>query len=164
MVAAYVYRDEFVTLHRLLKFSGQESLFAPLGDRMSRALLAREIPPPELVVALPPDPLRWGPRRRVSRRLARMVSRSLGLPSRPRALRKRRSTRSQTRRTREERSLALQGVFTADAQALHGRRVLLVDDVATTLATLSDASRALREAGAREIIALVLARTPRALS
>jgi predicted amidophosphoribosyltransferase len=39
-------------------------------------------------------------------------------------------------------------------------RVLLVDDVATTGATLSAAARVLRDAGAREVVALTAARTP----
>jgi len=48
----------------------------------------------------------------------------------------------------------------ARAQHLAGRRVLLIDDVSTTGATLQAAGRALRQAGAREVSALVLARTP----
>ncbi|MFI5053246.1 MAG: ComF family protein, partial [Acidimicrobiia bacterium] len=39
-------------------------------------------------------------------------------------------------------------------------RVLLVDDVATTGATLAAAAITLRDAGAREIVALTAARTP----
>ncbi|HEX9506178.1 MAG TPA: ComF family protein, partial [Acidimicrobiia bacterium] len=39
-------------------------------------------------------------------------------------------------------------------------RILLVDDVATTGATLSAAAWVLRDAGAREVVALTAARTP----
>ena len=41
-----------------------------------------------------------------------------------------------------------------------GREVLLVDDVMTTGASLAAAAQVLREAGARYVDALVLARTP----
>jgi len=47
-----------------------------------------------------------------------------------------------------------------NARHLAGRRILLVDDVSTTGATLQACGRALLQAGAREVSALVLARTP----
>lgn len=51
------------------------------------------------------------------------------------------------------------GVAPRHSQALRGRRVLLVDDVMTSGASLHTAARALRDAGAAHITALVLART-----
>lgn len=64
---------------------------------------------------------------------------------------------------REQRLRNLQGVFAAHplhAPRLHGRHVLLVDDVTTTGATLQAAAQALRQAGAVRVSALVFARTP----
>lgn len=48
----------------------------------------------------------------------------------------------------------------ARAPLAAGRRVWLVDDVATTGATLAECARALREAGITQVSALVLARVP----
>jgi predicted amidophosphoribosyltransferase len=57
----------------------------------------------------------------------------------------------------------LRGAFAVHpdhAQALAGARVVLVDDVRTTGATLNSAAMALKQAGVADIGALVLARTP----
>ena len=81
----------------------------------------------------------------------------------PDALVRLRAAPSQHRLNRAQRLGNLDGVMVAHpsrAQHLAGRRVLLIDDVSTTGATLQAAGRALRQAGAREVSALVLARTP----
>lgn len=65
--------------------------------------------------------------------------------------------------TREQRLHNLQGAFVAHplhVERLAGARVLLVDDVTTTGATLHSAAQALVQAGAGQVNALVFARTP----
>ena len=74
-----------------------------------------------------------------------------------------RDAEAQSHLTRAERLRNLRGAFALDplqARQVAGRRVLLVDDVMTTGATLHAAAAPLREAGARHITAMVLARTP----
>jgi ComF family protein len=90
--------------------------------------------------------------------LARPVARLLGVRFAPRALARRAGAASQVGANRAGRARQLEGAFVARGVA--GRRVLVVDDVRTTGATLGEARRALLAAGAAQVIALALAQTP----
>ena len=54
---------------------------------------------------------------------------------------------------------AMREIYEAEEARCTGRRVLLVDDIVTTGATLEECARTLREAGAAEVLALTLGRT-----
>ncbi len=111
-------------------------------------------------------------RRRLLRRrynqaalLAARLARLGGKPHRPLVLQRRRATPSQGRLSRRRRRLNVAGAFAVPPAArpeLKGRRVLLVDDVLTTGATLSACARTLKRAGAASVDAVVLARVVRA--
>jgi len=61
--------------------------------------------------------------------------------------------------SRQERLENAKGVFEVlDPDAVRGRAVLLVDDVATTLATMGECARVLKDAGAKEVWGSVVAR------
>lgn len=112
-----------------------------------------------------PVPLHW--RRRVARgynqsdELARGLARRLGLARAP-VLRRVRPTELLAGLGRAERARQLRGAFGVvgrrRAAALKGRTVLLVDDILTTGATCGAAARALKQAGARRVVAVVVAR------
>ena len=73
-----------------------------------------------------------------------------------------RDTRPQSQLKREARLANVRGAFQLDplrVAALQGRRVLLVDDVMTSGASMFAAAQALRDGGAAQITAVVLART-----
>lgn len=73
------------------------------------------------------------------------------------ALTKVRDTASQTKaKNKEERTKNLKGCFEASDE-VKGRNIILIDDVATTGATLEEAKRTLRKAGARKVIAFTVA-------
>ncbi len=92
--------------------------------------------------------------------LARQLARHTGAPLVERALRRARPTPPQTGLSIAARRANVAGSFAADPSRLAGRRVLLLDDVATTGATLAEAARVLRRGGAKRITLAAVAGTP----
>ena len=90
--------------------------------------------------------------------LADETSRHLDTPHRA-LLSRTRDTPPQSSLPAPGRRANVEGAFAASPRA-RGRVLVLVDDVVTTGATLFAAADALRAAGAAEVRALVLARTP----
>lgn len=74
------------------------------------------------------------------------------------ALRRSRHTQSQVGLHGAERRKNVLGAFVAESQFVSGKTILLVDDIATTGATLSSASTSLMEAGAVKVYALTVAK------
>ena len=77
----------------------------------------------------------------------------------PRALVRTRATTPQQGLPKQVRLRNVDGSMTADASAVEGRVCIVLDDVTTTGATLAEAKRALRSAGARAVHLVALARS-----
>mgnify|MGYP000120140376 CR=1 FL=1 len=114
----------------------------------------------DAVVPVPLHPWRLFRRRyNQAALLARALGRSGGRPVLPDLLVRRRATPSQRGLTPAGRERNVRGAFAVRRPALaEGRRLLLVDDVMTTGATLSACARRLRQAGAGGVDVLTLAR------
>lgn len=113
---------------------------------------------PDVVVPMPLSARRLARRGfDQTRLLARPVARRLGLPLAGHLLRRTRDTAQQKGLQAAGRAANLAGAFRAADQTA-GRRILLVDDVMTTGATLHEAARTLKEAGAAAVVGLAVAR------
>src|SRR5204863_6890690 len=110
-----------------------------------------------------PVPLHW--RRRWARgynqaaAVGRELALGLGAKFAPELLRRVRHTPQQAQPSASARRENVRGAFRAASGArVAGRTVLLVDDVMTTGSTAGEAARTLREAGAKRVVAAILAR------
>ena len=145
----------------LLKYAGKRSLGHRLGelladvvsgdDRSARA---------DLIVPVPLHPSRLRERGyNQSALIARSMGRCMGTPVDERGLRRIRQTRTQTALTSEERRRNVAGAFEVRSPGrITGRRVLLVDDVLTTGATVDACAVALLDEGASEVFVAAVAR------
>ncbi|WP_369719836.1 MULTISPECIES: ComF family protein [unclassified Bradyrhizobium] len=159
--AAVRYDDVARTLVHALKYQDRTDLAPAMGRWMARA-------GGELLTGadmLVPVPLHW---RRAWRRrynqsgaLARVIERQSGVRVRGEVLRRVRATEQQIGLSRAQRATNVQGAFqvSADRQPeVQGRRIILIDDVLTSGATLDACARALLRAKAAQVDVLVFAR------
>jgi len=138
------------------KFDGLSSLALLLARPMAQ-LLCAWAPPVEAVVAVPSPWMRERARGyNQAWLLASALARAVGLPAAKGVL-KRRWTPPQASLPAQRRWQEVAGAI-VPARPLPGRRLLLVDDVATTGATLDACARALLAAGAEGVWAITLAR------
>ena len=159
--AAVRYDDVARTLVHALKYQDRTDLAPAMGRWMARA--GRELLGE--ADALVPVPLHW--RRGWSRRynqsgaLARVIERQTGVRLASEALRRVRATEQQIGLSRSQRASNVQGAFKVapDRKAdIQGRRVVLIDDVLTSGATVDACARALLRAKAASVDVLVFAR------
>ncbi|MEI6084691.1 MAG: ComF family protein [Verrucomicrobiota bacterium] len=89
--------------------------------------------------------------------LARELSRTVGRPLLAKSVRRVKPTKTQTRLDAKSRRENMRGAFAA-RDTLAGQRLVLVDDVFTTGATLDACANVLLSSGATNVIALTVAR------
>ena len=158
------YEDALVRAIVLLKFERIEPLGTWFAKRLAE-LISREGNPLKADIVVP-VPLH---RQRESERgynqadlIARPLAKRLGLPYRAVLLMRTRPRPDKQVLTLSERWESVRGAFaTRPGSRVDKLRVLLVDDVMTTGATLDACARTLREAGAASVIGLTVARAVR---
>ncbi|HWM94552.1 MAG TPA: ComF family protein [Thermoanaerobaculia bacterium] len=160
LLALWVYRPPLDAVVQGLKFRRLDYLGRHLANALADGL-GEALDGFDGVV---PVPLHW--RRRFTRgynqaeRIACPLAGRLGLPLVP-VLRRSRPTPPQTSLGKAGRLANLRRAFRVPRpEKIRGLRLLLVDDVATTGATLDAAAGVLRRAGAAGVTAVVAARTP----
>ena len=159
--AAARYDEVAKTLVHALKYQDRTDLAPTMGRWMARAgseLLAE-------ADALVPVPLHW--RRAWHRRynqsgaLAAVIGGQSGVKLKAELLQRSRATEQQVGLSRTQRASNVQGAFRVPAERLaevSGARIVLIDDVLTSGATVDACARALLRAKAAQVDVLVFAR------
>ena len=159
-ISCYVYEDKVRSALRLMKFRGQFDLPVRFfGKRMAEEV-KRAGWKVDCVVPVPAEP-RLERRRgyNQSEKLARRVARLLHLPIETKVLRKKRGTRSQVGLNEKQRLENIKGSVLPGKSGIKGKTILLVDDLMTTGATVSECRKILLESGAEKVFIVTAART-----
>lgn len=150
-----------------LKYKNKRTLTSPLAQLIADFVLeeladqnifdgARQT----IICAIPQSPKRTRARGyNQAELLAKGVADKTGLIFEPQILIKVKETKRQVEMpNRQARLENIKGVFQAkNKEFVRGKNIILIDDVVTTGATMREARRALKEAGARKVIACALA-------
>ena len=159
--AAVLYDDASRPLITALKFADRTAL-ADLFGRWLQAAGTDLLADADMLVPVPLHRWRLLWRRyNQSALVAAALSRRCGVPLLPDALLRPRRTRPQPGLTRAARRRNVRGAFAVNERyrlRLAGCRIVLVDDVLTSGATLEECARVLLAAGAAEVRALTVAR------
>jgi ComF family protein len=145
------------SIHRF-KYEGWRALARPLATLLAEQL-AVEGAPAVLLAAVPLHPQRQSKRGyNQSRLLANELARALAIDAPIEALRRVRDTPPQVGLDRLRRRENVAGAFAWSGPPLDREPLLLIDDVATTGATLEACASVLKAAGSGPVTGLVLAR------
>jgi ComF family protein len=167
-VAYGSYESGLRELIQLLKYGGIRPAANVLGRMLAEAIAALESSFPASTMAVIPVPLHRTKLRQRGFNQAELIACAAIKCSAPSGrlrlcagvLERKRETASQIGLTSHQRRENLRGAFgVAQPETLKGREVLLVDDVYTTGATVSECARVLRRAGATKVWVATVART-----
>jgi ComF family protein len=149
LVLGFKYGDKMHAVHT----------FVPWLKRAGQELIEEA----DVLVPVPLHPRRlWRRRFNQSALLAAELGKACGKTCVPDGLLRLRATVPQQGLSRKDRAKNVKNAFTAnEKRALSGKKVLLIDDIFTSGATLNACARALKKAGAEKVFVLTIARVTR---
>jgi ComF family protein len=155
-----IYDDELTSAILLLKYEQVTRLGHWFASRLAELVSRQENWKLDIVVPVPLHAERQRERGyNQAELIARPLSRLLGLRFEPRVLVRTKPRPSRLILSRSERWASVRGAYsTREGLRVDNQRVLLVDDVVTTGATLDTCTRALKRAGAATVLGLTVGR------
>ncbi len=159
IVAAHYADGPLKDLLHSFKYLGFSSLSPVFAQLSANQISTKFVLNSTVIVPLPLHKKRKNARGyNQSELIARELSKILDLPGGD-ALQKIRETKPQVGLHRYQRLSNLVGTFVCqDQELIFGKNVILVDDVATTGATLNECAKVLKQSGAKSVYGVVVAR------
>jgi len=153
-----IYEGPFRNAIHRLKYHSDIGIAEILGNYLVEVYSSVDWQP-DLITAVPLSPDRYKQRGyNQSALVARYLSWRIKIPFAPKAVVRAKETTSQVGLDGNQRRSNVENAFLADPQRCRGKSILLIDDVATTGATLSSCAQAFHRAGASRVFGLTLAR------
>jgi len=166
LLAASKYKENNIAkLVHLYKYNFVEDLHIPLAKLLVKIILKNNLPLPDLIVPIPLHQrrLRWRGFNQ-SELLANYVSQNLtpgfSIPVVPNLIKRQKYTPPQMQIGKySERRKNMQDAFIFNStQDIQNKKILLIDDIATTGATLFECAKVLKANGAKKVFGAVIAR------
>lgn len=168
ILASSSYKNKLLahSIH-LYKYRFIEKLSEPLGEILAKAVLNSGIPLPDLIIPVPLHKRRLRSRgfnqsEMLARYLEERISPGLQIPIFNSLLTRNRFTSPQMKiKSYGQRIKNIQGAFAIsrkDVKFIKDKRIFLIDDIATTGATLFECAETLKRKGAKEVFGIILAR------
>jgi ComF family protein len=156
-ITPYAYEGILADAIQRFKYQKQTSLADPLANLLMKELTTVQF---DLVTAIPLHPARLRTREfNQSLLLAQRIARFTQVPLLIDTLNRSRDTLPQVGLSRKEREQNVRRAFhLSNPKSIQGVRILLVDDVYTTGATLREGAKSLLRGGAKEVIVAAVAR------
>jgi ComF family protein len=149
------------------KYNFIPALAQPLGEWLTERIAEIQLPLPDVCIAVPLHPRRlrfrgFNQSELLAKTLVDTLAPSLDIPLLKNYLIRTRYTKPQMKtHAREERFENLKNAFACasdDLSYIQGKSVWLIDDVSTTGTTLEECAHVLKNAGAKTVFGIVLAR------
>jgi len=157
VLALYHFSGTIKELIHSFKYEDEKELANVFGEKMAQFIKDSKF----INLTLVPIPIS---RKRQSFRgynqselLARKIAKKTGLEYKELLQRNPRQTSQVQAGSRKERKANVEGAFVLKEEQKIPRKILLIDDVVTTGATVEEAAKTLKKTGAKEVIALALA-------
>ncbi len=156
-IASFSYAFPVDALVHSLKYQRNLPIAPVLADLLTIRIGGVALP--DFIVPMPLHPARVRERGfNQALEIARRVAKKTGVALLPAACRRIKNTPSQTGLPWKEREKNINGAFTCEAD-LAEKRIVILDDVMTTGATLGELAKVLRKSGAAHVSGWVVART-----
>ena len=159
--AVWQYSDSAQEIIHLLKYDSHRRLSESLGRAMGNvALKLTEYAQADCILPVPLHRVKYREREfNQSFLLSHYVSKIIKIPVNSNALLRVRHTNPQANLTAEKRRFNVEDAFAVNDKAfVNGAVVIIIDDVITTGSTINECAKELKQAGAKQVLALTAVR------